>query len=742
MKTKIFILALLVTLSGLIMAQPAFNLIGDPLLEGSDIEDIVYDANQGLGFVTNGHDVFTTTDGENWQFSENSPIIGRNFVDDLVLLDGRFFMIASGDLFEYNTVDEAWEMQTGIDNAFINCLDVVDGKLFAIATNYSNETYIFTSDDYGVNWTERALLASPSVWFDINDDTGKYLLFANEDSVCYTSDGDNITSIDFTVPGGISNGHNALYSLTAEDSTDYFYYLASDAMYRYDASDESWSAITQNTVSDVIMLSDMAACDSMLYVGVVSLSGLNLSVDLIASYDHGETWTQLTDHGMGTLPFISKIYQYAPEGFMAGTFMYHLYKSSDGEEFLPADNALYCKRYPLAVNDNVVLNGTENTGMVRSADLLSWALSNNGLPSLVDDITWIVDLIEHNGLIYASVVTDPTTNECALFKSTDNGQSWDEVSAHTSTDIFFFGGNDEQYFYVVIETDTGREYIGYNTDVSSSNDLTSSVNDLNPEKVNGVTGIDTYTYLFMETASDSTVIYYSGDHGLDWTETDLDETNLEFCISEIYTNYQGKTATMFDDDGLPVVLLYDNVNDENVLYKLNSAMTTWEELPATGLPNGTKTALALNSDVTGHENIIVCSEGVYTSSDMENWEQYGSGFRNGIAIINAGIMDTELVLGTEGSGIWSIELIPTSTDQPNISDIKVYPNPATESWHLKFPDKRSRVLRLNDINGRLINTYHVEGMQFTIPVNDLNNAVYLLQIESKNHKHQMKLLKQ
>jgi hypothetical protein len=452
------------------------------------------------------------------------------------------------------------------------------------------------------------------------------------------------------------------------------------------------------------MFEGAAACDSVLYLGAVSFSGFSLGVHLLASYDHGDTWTEIANPGIGSLPFIENVYQYAEDGYFINSVMYELFASTDGTTFTSTQDNLYNARYQIAVNDNVVIRGTENFGIVRSEDLLTWNSGNSGLPALLEDIIWVVDVLNHNGTLYASIITDPMNNACGLFKSTNNGQSWSEVATHPSDEVFLFGGNDGDYFYIVLETQTGREYLGYNADASSYLDLTSSIEALNPTKVFGVTGDGTYTYLFMETASDNTVVYYSDDHGQNWTETLFNETSLEFCLSEEGSSYQGKAATMIDDDGLPAVLMYDDYNSTNQLYKLNNDMTDWEEVVATGLPSGSKIAFTLNSNVTDHENIIVCSEGVFSGSSMDTWNAYGGGFRQGID--------------------------------------EIYPTPATDTWTLNFADSGSRIVRLKDLNGRIIREYVVEDTHFKIQAGDLNSSVYFLDIEAGNQHQVMKLIRQ
>ncbi|MGC9331813.1 MAG: T9SS type A sorting domain-containing protein, partial [Bacteroidales bacterium] len=189
-------------------------------------------------------------------------------------------------------------------------------------------------------------------------------------------------------------------------------------------------------------------------------------------------------------------------------------------------------------------------------------------------------------------------------------------------------------------------------------------------------------------------------------------------------------------------LMYDAYNFENKLYKLNTGMTAWEEVVATGLPSGSRTAFTLNSSVTDHENIIVCPEGVFSGSSLDTWLAYGGGFREGIDVVSGGLMGTKLVMGTDGSGIWTIELIPTGKETVDVGGIEIYPNPATDAWTLNCGDSGFRIVRLKDLNGRIIREYVVEDSRFIIPAGDLNSSVYFLDIEEGNQYKVMKLIKQ
>ncbi len=75
------------------------------------------------------------------------------------------------------------------------------------------------------------------------------------------------------------------------------------------------------------------------------------------------------------------------------------------------------------------------------------------------------------------------------------------------------------------------------------------------------------------------------------------------------------------------------------------------------------------------------------------------------------------------------------------SEINIYPNPSKNQLHLSIHDYNSvNLISLTDTFGKTLQTYH--GYQETIPLSDLSNGIYFLQIHLANGKtHTRKIIK-
>jgi hypothetical protein len=79
-----------------------------------------------------------------------------------------------------------------------------------------------------------------------------------------------------------------------------------------------------------------------------------------------------------------------------------------------------------------------------------------------------------------------------------------------------------------------------------------------------------------------------------------------------------------------------------------------------------------------------------------------------------------------------------------IQNISIYPNPAKgKSIHIQFsaPEGMANV-EITDINGRLIlsRSEHVNNKVIQLPINNLNNGIYILSISSDHFTHNQKLI--
>lgn len=714
-------------------AQPAFTLIEDPLLQGSGTDDMFY--GESTGFLTDGHDIYYSSDAVNWAFHENAPIQSI-WISGIASLDGHIFLAAGGDIYKYNAGADEWNPLSGVQDAYADGIHAAGDLLLAVYNPEGNEDrYIYYSDNYGQTWTLGALLAGG--YHEVLDfsDTYLFLLDEEEDELLYTSDGVTLTSMDFTAIGGVDDVMDATYYMDAEESTDYFYFAyQSSTVYRYDMSDESWTDITPTGISFDALVG-LNACDAMVYTAGITMGG-DMSIDLISSDDQGDTWSVNADPGIGSLPIFDYLYQYSASGIFGTSAMYDNYQSSDGINFSSSNSGLYAQCYNILANDNAIIYGSDAIGLVRSTDAGSWTTSNAGIPVFFEDYFWVVDIIQMDGVVFASVVDDPMMYMSSLYRSTDNGQNWTEVTEHSSDDYFVFAGTDGEYVYLKMAND---DIIGYNADASSSINVTNSISSLNQQEIYSIKGDGSYTYLFTKSPTGFSKSYFSDNNGSTWTEISING-NVDFVFYKDGHDLMESVSVAYAPDGKPVFPAFDHATQNMKLYKLDTEMETWEDMGALGLPNDYD-GILLQTGVQGREYAIVTTNGVSTSSDMTSWEAYGANFRNGADIVNAGMHNDQLIIGTNGSGIWKIDLEPLAAETRDMLKTAVYPNPSSDKWEVSLPVEGSKKLRLVDIQGRCIASYQTEDMKQTIPAGTLDAGVYFLSIDTDMGSKVVKLVK-
>ncbi len=77
------------------------------------------------------------------------------------------------------------------------------------------------------------------------------------------------------------------------------------------------------------------------------------------------------------------------------------------------------------------------------------------------------------------------------------------------------------------------------------------------------------------------------------------------------------------------------------------------------------------------------------------------------------------------------------------SEISLYPNPATSSIRLKLPEGMHREIELWSVNGRLQRKVEVHNInELLIPIEDLPEGIYILNLVSENRIYRKKFIKQ
>jgi hypothetical protein len=79
----------------------------------------------------------------------------------------------------------------------------------------------------------------------------------------------------------------------------------------------------------------------------------------------------------------------------------------------------------------------------------------------------------------------------------------------------------------------------------------------------------------------------------------------------------------------------------------------------------------------------------------------------------------------------------TTADSTLLLNFKIYPNPTNQFLNIEGPlpeDVTSADVRLLNLNGQVLKTEVYTGQLKTLPVSDLNNGMYLLEINYSKEK--------
>lgn len=89
------------------------------------------------------------------------------------------------------------------------------------------------------------------------------------------------------------------------------------------------------------------------------------------------------------------------------------------------------------------------------------------------------------------------------------------------------------------------------------------------------------------------------------------------------------------------------------------------------------------------------------------------------------------------------ELIPATNsvnENAYAEQIKVYPNPTINSVNVLLPTSGKSIINVVDMKGAKVKTIEANGNNITIPLHDVSNGIYYLQVQSQHYAATQKLV--
>ncbi|TAL69732.1 MAG: T9SS type A sorting domain-containing protein [Bacteroidetes bacterium] len=344
-------------------------------------------------------------------------------------------------------------------------------------------------------------------------------------------------------------------------------------------------------------------------------------------------------------------------------------------------DAVWC----FAIDENNTYTGIKG-GVFMTTDYgAHWTAKNNGLISVINERNILSLAIDGNN-IFAGTMID------GIFLSTDKGENWERKSNGLPTpkyvdtiyktvifNLKIIGNNiyAGTNIGVYITTDYGEKWIPKNEDllqIDSFNIVTS------------ITNIGNNIF-----AGTKHGVYMTTDNGDNWFPKNNGIGNIETWSLEVNGNniYAGAGGNLF--------LSTDNGDNWN---KIKDSIATKE--------------IKINGN-----NIFVGGYGIDISTDNgKNWVSKNSGLPS-LGIISMIINGEYVFVGIDNYGIFRAKLSDlgiTDVKEPEqTNEIKIYPNPASDEFRLRFHSPIETTVQLNvfDLLGNCVLSQSLQSTEGT-----------------------------
>lgn len=372
--------------------------------------------------------------------------------------------------------------------------------------------------------------------------------------------------------------------------------------------------------------------------------------------------------------------------------------------------------------------------LLNSANINSdWVQVSSGITQLN-----INDLTASGNYIFAG--TNVTVSGGGVFRSSNNGNSWEQVYFTTtlslaSFDNFIYRGYQNGFSY---SSNYGSNWV---TPGGASRWITALLADAN----------FVYSGCFTSTVTTNRGVWISSNNGTNWQQTSLNNVN-------IYTLYKSNNYLFAGGEGL--YLSSNNGIDWNTSLLIScGAITSTENTLFAGSSGGSGVYVSTNNGNNWLQSSLN-NLGVHAMITYQNNVFVGGGFwvstNNGISwteriegmgnlYVNVLILSNGYIFaGTDGNGVWRrplSELVSLSSITSNIPinyELKQnYPNPFNPKTKIKFsiPQRSFIQIKIFDILGRekekLVNQELIASeYEFDFNGTGYSSGVYFYQLVS------------
>jgi photosystem II stability/assembly factor-like uncharacterized protein len=162
---------------------------------------------------------------------------------------------------------------------------------------------------------------------------------------------------------------------------------------------------------------------------------------------------------------------------------------------------------------------------------------------------------------------------------------------------------------------------------------------------------------------------------------------------------------------------------------------------STGLPDLSKNVIKHQGGHSLNPLYVGTTLGVYYRDDsMTSWQPFDNNLPNvSVEDLEINTVDKKLIAATYGRGIWQTD-IPVqvlSTDEFELKNVSVFPNPSTGLFNIVSRDEAIKKIEVFDISGKTIftiSTVSEANPSSTIDLREVSNGIYFVKLSSDNQK--------
>ncbi len=697
--------------------------------------------------ATEGGIFKTTNQGQSWtnatlNFDPNSVSCRK-----IVNIDNNFYAMSDNNSGPniYKSIDNGsnWN-QLSFTTWWPQSLGKISNILYAIGGNNTGG-YLYSSTD-GNSWTQKAMLWDNN-WQGGNcellsfNQNKIYVLYNN--NLYFTSDGNTIDTVKTT--GLASSGFNNDKRLYG-DAFGNLYYNENDAIFKYNFTSKTWSDISTGKIATGFGIMDFSVTDNAIFAIAMNNT---LGMKLYRSTNQGNTFSELASTGL-VLPMIGNIIEVSTTNFIGNWLDERILISSNGGNTWTSTNNQYIASSSanITLSGNNLLFSRDVRGLILSNNQgASWNVSNNGIPGFSGIAYFVNEIAQVKDTLFSFCRPDPNSDLVALYKSTNNGNSW--ISApipapyNAGEEYLFSGKCDSALFVSYYDVGSSQYALIVSFNNAGSWSKPNSSNSSSPIYLKGPKNC---LFAFYAQSNydweDFTNVSKANNFGASFTDINTDNLfNNNFLIKRIFDNSGNKGNAMMDFDAannIAIFVVKDRTmgNGTDRLYQYDISTTTWSEITTNGLPSN---YLANNIKYVGNNVwLLATTTGLYKSIDAgANWimTHNAASWQNGIIVNCIQMIGNKAFLGTLANGVWVADIALGILEQLKDNDLQIFPNPTSDIINIMIPDfnGKTATVSLFGLDGREIVNNTINKNQFQLDMKNFALGSYVVVIKSNNN---------